>query len=123
MLKTRADRGTCNPPHENMVLKYGIERTREMKSLSKIGNTHGAGNKGKPKTEEHRKKISESVKAHFLQSPESRSKAGRKSITNPGELVRLVEELGYDGAAEKLGITPTQCRYRFYYAKGKLAGN
>ena len=41
-----------------MIEKYGLEEAKNIASKSKIGNQSGAGNKGKPKSEEHRKKIS-----------------------------------------------------------------
>ena len=40
---------------ENMVEKYGIDVAREMNSNK--GNKNGSGNKGKPKSEEHKAKI------------------------------------------------------------------
>ena len=40
---------------ERTVEKYGLEKAREMNRRK--GNTNGSGNKGKPKSEEHRAKI------------------------------------------------------------------
>lgn len=40
---------------ESMVEKYGLEKAREMNSRK--GNTSGSGNKGKPKSEEHKRNI------------------------------------------------------------------
>jgi len=42
---------------EKMVEKYGYEEACKMNSKGKTGNTHGRGNKGKPKSEEHKKKL------------------------------------------------------------------
>ena len=44
-----------------MVDKYGYEEA--CKKNSRVGNTYGAGNKGKPKSEEHKRKIAEAIKA------------------------------------------------------------
>ncbi|MFY8212182.1 MAG: hypothetical protein ACOVLB_05915 [Candidatus Nanopelagicus sp.] len=40
---------------EAMVDKYGLEKAKEMNGRK--GNTNGSGNKGKPKSEEHRANI------------------------------------------------------------------
>lgn len=48
--------GTHKNPWERRVEKYGYEKACAMNS--KVGNTHGSGNKGKPKSEEHKKNIS-----------------------------------------------------------------
>jgi hypothetical protein len=43
---------------EKMVEKYGYEEACKMNSKGKTGNTYGSGNKGKPKSDEHKAKIS-----------------------------------------------------------------
>lgn len=45
---------------EKVVEKYGLEEARNMQKRN--GNMHGSGNKNKPKTEEHKQKISDSLK-------------------------------------------------------------
>jgi hypothetical protein len=45
---------------EYTVEKYGLEEAQRLQSHK--GNKNGSGNKGKVKTEEHKKKISESLK-------------------------------------------------------------
>lgn len=47
--------GTHFSPWERRVEKYGLEKACAMNS--KVGNTFGSGNKGKPKSEEHKRKI------------------------------------------------------------------
>jgi hypothetical protein len=47
--------GTHKNPFERRVEKYGLEKARAMNS--RVGNTNGSGNKGKPKSEEHKAKI------------------------------------------------------------------
>jgi hypothetical protein len=42
---------------EKMVEKYGYDEACKINSKGKNGNTYGSGNKGKPKSEEHKKKI------------------------------------------------------------------
>ena len=42
---------------DRTVEKYGLEEARKLNSRTKLGNQGGAGNKGKPKSEEHKKKI------------------------------------------------------------------
>ena len=54
---------THRSPWERRVEKYGYEKACAMNS--RVGNTHGSGNKGKPKSEEHKKKIAESVKRSY----------------------------------------------------------
>ena len=46
---------------ERTVEKHGLDKAREMNSRK--GNTNGSGNKGKPKSEEHKRKIAEAIKA------------------------------------------------------------
>ena len=55
------ENGTFQAPWERMVAKYGLEeaRKRQAKGNKAAG---GKANKGKPKSKEHRKKISESIK-------------------------------------------------------------
>jgi hypothetical protein len=45
---------------DKMVEKYGLEEARAMNS--RTGNKNGTGNKGKPKSEEHKRKIAENRK-------------------------------------------------------------
>ena len=50
---------------QRMVKKYGLEEARKMNSKGKKGNTYGSVNKGKPKSEEQKIKIAESIKLHW----------------------------------------------------------
>ena len=52
--------GSHASPWHRRVEKYGYEKACAMNS--KVGNTHGSGNKGKPKSEEHKRKIAEARK-------------------------------------------------------------
>ena len=52
--------GTHIPFWDKMVEKYGYEEARNKQR--RPNNKGGAGNKGVPKTDEHRRKISEAIK-------------------------------------------------------------
>jgi hypothetical protein len=54
---------THKSPWERRVEKYGYEKACAMNS--KVGNTNGSGNRGKPKSDEHKKKIAESIKRKY----------------------------------------------------------
>jgi hypothetical protein len=48
---------------EKMVDKYGLEEARKLQNRgSKHASKAGKGNKGKPKSEEHKRKIAEAIK-------------------------------------------------------------
>ena len=54
--------GGFKSPWERIVEKYGYDEACSRNSRKMLGNTHGSANKGKPKSEEHKQKISESIK-------------------------------------------------------------
>jgi hypothetical protein len=58
---------THRNPWERRVEKYGYEKACAMNSKVNIGNTHGAGNKGKTKTAEHKQRIAEAIKKKWLE--------------------------------------------------------
>ena len=60
--ENRLDQGKTKSAWERTVEKYGEEEARRLNSRSKMGNQGGAGNKGKPKSEEHKRKIAENRK-------------------------------------------------------------
>ena len=55
------DNGTFKTPFERIVEKYGYEEACRRNAQNANPSKAGAGNKGKPKSAEHRKKISESL--------------------------------------------------------------
>jgi hypothetical protein len=57
--------GTWKNPWERQVEKYGYEEACKRNSRVKEGNTYGSGNKGKSKSEDHKKKIAESIRALY----------------------------------------------------------
>lgn len=52
-------------PWDRMVEKHGYEEACRINSHKMSGNTNGSGNRGKKKSEEHKKKIAESVKRRY----------------------------------------------------------
>lgn len=50
--------GTWKSGWERMVEKYGYEEACHMNSKKMVGNENGSGNKGKPKSDEHKRNIS-----------------------------------------------------------------
>lgn len=52
--------GTHMSPWHRRVEKYGLDKARAMNV--RVGNINGTGNKGKPKSEEHKRKIAEARK-------------------------------------------------------------
>lgn len=57
--------GTWKNPWERQIEKHGLEEISKRRSDKSIGNTNGSGNKGKPKSAEHRQKIADSIKAKY----------------------------------------------------------
>jgi hypothetical protein len=64
-IQDSANNGTWKTPWERTVEKHGYEKACE---LNRRGDKTlgGKGNKGKPKSEDHKRKISEGVKKKFL---------------------------------------------------------
>ena len=56
--------GTHNNPHARTVAKYGEDEARRMKNHGNQSKA-GKGNLGKPKSEEHKKKIAEAIKRKY----------------------------------------------------------
>jgi hypothetical protein len=52
---------------QRTVDKYGVEKASMINS--RIGNTNGSGNKGKPKSEAHRQKTADAIKLHWSNKP------------------------------------------------------
>jgi hypothetical protein len=109
--------GTFKSPFERRVEKYGYEKACAMNS--RVGNTFGSGNKNKPKSEEHKKKIAESVKKKHNDGS-VKNKAGRKAKTPYDELLKLVAEHGIPETAKILNQSYDGVRSRYYSAKKNL---
>ena len=54
--------GTYKTTWEHTVEKYGLEEAKERNRRNANPSKAGQGNKGKPKSEEHKRKIAESIK-------------------------------------------------------------
>ena len=78
---------------ERTVEKHGLDKAKAMNS--RVGNTNGSGNKGKPKSEEHKAKIA------------ANRKGGRQKRDN-ALVAKLVDapDLG-SGAERRVGSSPT----------------
>lgn len=63
--ENRLDQGALQSPWTRMVAKYGLEEARRMQAKGKTGNTNGSKNKGKPKSEEQKKKLSTASKLNW----------------------------------------------------------
>jgi hypothetical protein len=72
------DFGTHRSPFERIVEKYGYEEACNMNSRRMANNTNGSGNRGKTKSEEHKKKIAEAIKKKYNEGAYKDSKPGRK---------------------------------------------
>ena len=64
---------------ENMVNKYGEDGARAMQGRSKkLASKAGQGNKGKPKSEEHKRKIREAIQRKHAEGDYWTNTPGRK---------------------------------------------
>jgi hypothetical protein len=114
------EHGTYKNIWLKQIEKYGYEKACQMNS--RIGNTYGSGNKGKPKTELHKKHLSESIKKkHKINKKENKVyKAGRNPAV-PFELtMKIYNELGFTEGAKYFGISYDAFKSRYYLAKNKL---
>lgn len=68
--------GNWRNPWDIMVEKYGIEEARRRQSKGRDHSRAGKGNAGKPKSDEHRRKISEAIKLSYQRTGRI-SKGGR----------------------------------------------
>lgn len=107
---------THSSPWERRVARYGYEKACAMNS--RVGNTYGAGNKGKPLSEEHRKKISDSLKNNTKHK--TNKNGGRKPKMPYTETLKIYEEHGITNGAKQLGINREAFKSRVILAKNKL---
>lgn len=105
---------------EKLVGKYGETgaRQKQIRSAEKAAKG-GKGNLGKTKNDEHKRKISNSIKN--LATPIANSKrTGRKPIIPSHELYNLVNDQGFAIAALTLNIKEDTLKHRYYRARHKL---
>jgi len=60
--------GTYKSAWECTVNKYGLEEAKRISKKNSDPSKGGKANKGKPKSEEHRRKIAESIKKKYIPS-------------------------------------------------------
>lgn len=72
--------GTWKSGWDQMVAKYGYDEACRMNSRKMLGNTSGSGNKGKPKSDDHKKNIS-------LNQKGGKPKGWKKNTADVAELV------------------------------------
>lgn len=110
--------GQWHSPWDRMVEKYGYEEACRMNSRKMAGNTNGEGNRGRLKSEEHRKKISESLKSKQTKSP---SNAGGRNPSVPYETtIEIWKELGLQKGAEYFKISKEAFKSRVMLAKKRV---
>lgn len=61
-LEDAKENGTYKSPWDNLVEKHGYEKACEINGSKSDPSKAGKGNKGKKKSEEHKKKIAEKIK-------------------------------------------------------------
>lgn len=111
------------------VEKYGLEKATEMSrehlnksDRSKAGHIGGS----KPKSAEHRRKISETVKRLYASGmyksvyKNTGKCVGRKMAMDPHELIKLVKEKGKKIVAKELGIKVNSLDCRLIRARKKI---
>lgn len=65
--------GTHKSPWDRTVEKYGLEEAKKMQARGDK-SAGGRGNKGKPKSEEHKRKIAEAIRQKHLTKKQTDSK-------------------------------------------------
>ena len=110
--------GTWKTPWERRVEKHGYDEACKMNG--RPGNTFGSGNKDKPKSEEHKKKISDSVIRKHKENQDAginiATKSGRHREVDYNIIVALVKQKGFNDAATELNISVAALKGRYYNA-------
>ena len=104
-------------PYTNTIAKYGVEYEFKRRSERMIANTYGKGNLGKAKSEEHKRKISESVKKSYIPR---KTNGGRKPAVPFNETIRIWKEMGVKKGAEYFKINVEAFKSRVALAKKKM---
>jgi len=71
----------------------------------------GKGGTGQSKSETHKQKIREA------RAKQANNNGGRKNLTSKAKLCSLIEQYGWEGGAEKLGISLSAFKTRYYRSK------
>lgn len=110
--------GTWQPLWDKIVAKYGYEEACKLNSKRQQGNRNGIGNKGKAKSEEHKKNISLALlEKKKLGTP---SNAGRKRKMPYEDLIAMVQQYGLIKTSEILNESFEATKSRYYSARKKL---
>jgi hypothetical protein len=114
-----------NDPYTNSLLKYGAENLKILKSQSMKNNKHGTGNKSKPKSEEHKRNISERIKEKYRNGEvvNNGKNGGRKPVVSFELTVEIYNKFGFVDGAKYFGISYEAFRSRYYLAKSKLTNS
>jgi hypothetical protein len=110
--------GTWKNVWERTLEKNGYDETCQIRSERMVGNKFGEGNKGGTKSEEHKKKIAETITriAEEKHAIGIKLIGGRPRATPYNELVTLVKEKGFKDAAKELDISLAALKGRYYSA-------
>lgn len=121
MMLTRERKGTHKNAWERLVEKYGYEEACNMNRNKMLGNKHGKNNRGKSKTEEHKKKISETIKK-LAEDPKHKvgKNGGRKPVLDFEKTIEIFQNYGFKGGAVFLNISEKAFKSRYYTAKKKV---
>lgn len=95
------------------VEKYGIEEAKKRNSRGDK-SAGGKANLGKPKSEEHKRKISESAKK------QKNRNGGRNPVVPYAETYKVWKELGLANGAKHFDISKEAFKHRVYQAKKQL---
>ena len=121
MLETRKIKGTHKNQWERLVEKYGYDEACLINKRKMLGNKNGSSNKGKTKSEEHKKKISESIKNLAKDPNRNKSKnVGRKPVMSFEKTIEIFQNHGLKEGSKILGISEIAFKSRYYTAKKKL---
>lgn len=109
--------GTGHNPHQRMLAKHGPEKTKEILSQARLGNKSGQGNRGKIRTQEQRDAVSRGM----LESPNPNRSTGRKPVKLTEDQIVLIQTLGYQAAADQLGLKAATLKARYLRHHATLA--
>lgn len=113
--------GSWKSMWQRTVEKYGYEKACEMNSRKMRNNKNGSGNRGKAKSEDHKKKISDAVKKSFLsREKKDRPNSGRKPKVPYNETYEVWSRLGVVAGAKHFGISVSAFKSRVILAKTKI---
>lgn len=111
------ENGTWKSPWHRMVEKYGYEEACKINSQKMLNNKNGNGGKGKILSEEHKRKIAESVKH------QTNRKGGRNPAVPYVKTIEIWKKFGLSKGAEHFEISREAFKSRVSLAKKKLTSD